>query len=273
MHKPLKTVLIYVVLAAGGVMMVFPFVWMLLTSFKGYYEIIDTTSSFFPREPTLANYKKVFETANFGRWFLNSVFVASLETSSVCFLSALVGFTLAKYHFPGRNIIFIMILSTLMIPTEMLVIPWYLMVSRIGLIDTYWGIWFPSVITGFGVFLMRQFMRGVPDDLIDAARIDGLSEFGIFLRIALPLVKSAVAALGIFTFIGNWGAFLWPLIVIESTEMRTMPLGLAYFSGEAGVQWDMIMTGASIATVPVLIVFIIFQKHIIKGIALAGLKG
>ena len=160
-----------------------------------------------------------------------------------------------------------------MIPTEMLVIPWYLMVSRIGLIDTYWGIWFPSVITGFGVFLMRQFMRGVPDDLIDAARIDGLNEFGIFLRVAFPLVKSAVAALGIFTFIGNWGAFLWPLIIVESIEMRTLPLGLAFFSGEAGVQWDLIMTGASIATVPVLIVFIIFQKHIIKGIALAGLKG
>jgi multiple sugar transport system permease protein len=273
MKKPLKATVIYVVLAVGGVIMAFPFIWMLLTSFKGYYEIIDTTAPFFPREPTLANYKKVFETAQFGRWFLNSLVVASLETTSVCFLSSLVGFTLAKYRFPGQNIIFIMILSTLMIPTEMLVIPWYLMVSRIGLIDTYWGIWFPSVITGFGVFLMRQFMRGVPDDLIDAARIDGLNEFGIFLRVAFPLVKSAVAALGIFTFIGNWGAFLWPLIVVESTEMRTLPLGLAFFSGEAGVQWDMIMTGASIATVPVLIVFIIFQKHIIKGIALAGLKG
>ncbi len=273
MRKPFKTVLIYAALALGGIIMVFPFIWMLLTSFKDYYEIIDMASSFFPREPTLKNYQKVLSTAMFGRWFLNSLFVASLETTSVCFLSALVGFTLAKYRFPGQNLIFFMILSTLMIPTEMLVIPWYLMASKIGLIDTYWGVWFPSVITGFGVFLMRQFMRGVPDDLIDAARIDGLHEFGIFLRVALPLVKSAIAALGIFTFIGNWGAFLWPLIIIDSTKMRTLPLGLAFFSGEAGVQWDMIMTGASIATVPVLIVFIIFQKHIIKGVALAGLKG
>ncbi len=253
--------------------MVFPFVWMLLTSFKDYYEIIDTTSSFFPRKPTLANYKKVFQTAMFGRWFLNSCFVATLETTSVCFLSALTGYTLAKFHFPGRDLIFIIILSTLMIPTEMLVIPWYLMVTKIGLIDSYWGIWFPSVITGFGVFLMRQFMTGVPDDLIDAARIDGMNEFSIFLRVALPLVKSALAALGIFTFIGNWGAFLWPLIVIESAEMRTLPVGLAFFSGEAGTQWDMIMTGASIATVPVLVIFLIFQKHIIQGITLAGLKG
>lgn len=271
--KDLKTVLIYTILLIGGVVMVFPFLWMLVTSFKNYYEIIDTTSSFFPKKPTLANYKRVFETAMFGRWFLNSLFVASLETTSVCFFGALVGYTLAKFHFPGRNVIFIMILSTLMIPTEMLVIPWYLMVSKIGMIDTYWGIWFPSVITGFGVFLMRQFMQSVPDDLFDAARIDGLNEFGIFLRIALPLVKAALAALGIFTFIGNWGAFLWPLIVVESTEMRTLPLGLAFFSGEAGIQWDIIMTGASIATVPVLAIFIIFQKHIIKGIALAGLKG
>ncbi len=271
--KTCKTVLMYGILTVGGLVMVFPFLWMLSTSFKDYYEIIDTTSSFFPKEPTLANYKKVFETAMFGRWFLNSFFVASLETTSVCFLSALTGYTLVKFNFPGRNIIFIVILSTLMIPTEMLVIPWYLMVSKIALIDSYWGIWFPSVITGFGVFLMRQFMTGVPDDLLDAARIDGMHEFGIFLRIALPLVKSAMAALGIFTFIGNWGAFLWPLIVIESSEMRTLPVGLAFFSGEAGTQWDMIMTGASIATIPVLLIFIIFQKHIIKGIALAGLKG
>ncbi|PID55804.1 sugar ABC transporter permease [candidate division KSB3 bacterium] len=271
--KPFKTALLYSMLTVGGVIMVFPFVWMLLTSFKDYYEIIDTTSSFFPRKPTLANYKKVFQTAMFGRWFLNSCFVATLETTSVCFLSALTGYTLAKFHFPGRDLIFIIILSTLMIPTEMLVIPWYLMVTKIGLIDSYWGIWFPSVITGFGVFLMRQFMTGVPDDLIDAARIDGMNEFSIFLRVALPLVKSALAALGIFTFIGNWGAFLWPLIVIESAEMRTLPVGLAFFSGEAGTQWDMIMTGASIATVPVLVIFLIFQKHIIQGITLAGLKG
>ena len=263
----------YGILTVGGLVMVFPFLWMLLTSFKDYYEIIDTTSSFFPREPTLANYIKVFQTAMFGRWFLNSFFVASLETTSVCFLSALTGYTLAKFQFPGRNVIFIVILSTLMIPTEMLVIPWYLMVTKINLIDSYWGIWFPSVITGFGVFLMRQFMTGVPDDLLDAARIDGMNEFGIFLRVALPLVKSALAALGIFTFIGNWGAFLWPLIVIESSELRTLPVGLAFFSGEAGTQWDMIMTGAAIATIPVLVIFIIFQKHIIKGIALAGLKG
>ncbi|MBD3308837.1 ABC transporter permease subunit [candidate division KSB3 bacterium] len=271
--KTAKTLLIYLVLLVVGIMMVFPFIWMLLTSFKGYYEIIDTTSSFFPRDPTLANYSRVFDTAMFGRWFLNSLFVASLETTSVCFLSALTGYTLAKFRFRGRQVIFILILSTFMIPTEMLVIPWYLMASKVGLIDTYWGIWFPSIISGFGVFLMRQFMNTVPNDLIDAARIDGLSEFGIFLRVALPLVKSAIAALAIFTFIGNWGAFLWPLIIVESIEMRTLPLGLAFFSGEAGVQWDMIMTGASIATVPVLVIFILFQKHIIKGVALAGLKG
>jgi multiple sugar transport system permease protein len=271
--KTVKMGLIYAVLAVGGVVMVFPFVWMLLTSFKDYYEIIDTTAPLWPREPTLANYRKVLTTAMFGRWFLNSLVVASLETTSVAFLSALTGYTLAKFRFPGRDVIFIVILSTLMIPTEMLVIPWYLMASKVGLIDTYWGIWFPSIVTGFGVFLMRQFMQSVPNDLIDAGRIDGMGEFGIFLRVALPLVKSAVAALAIFTFIGNWGAFLWPLIIVESTDMRTLPLGLAFFSGEAGTQWDLIMTGASIATVPVLVIFVIFQKHIIKGVALTGMKG
>jgi multiple sugar transport system permease protein len=170
-------------------------------------------------------------------------------------------------------VIFIVILSTLMVPTEMLVIPWYLMSIELHWTDTYWGIMFPGVISAFGVFLMRQFFLTVPNELLDAGRIDGFSEFGLFWKVALPLVKPALAALCIFTFLGNWNAFLWPLIAIRSAEMRTLPVGIAFFSSEAGSKYELIMTAAALATIPVLVVFAIFQRQIIRGIALTGIKG
>jgi multiple sugar transport system permease protein len=160
-----------------------------------------------------------------------------------------------------------------MIPTEMLVIPWFIMSNKLGWMDTYWGIVFPGMMSGFGTFLMRQFFDSVPDDLLDAGRIDGLNEFSIFNLIALPLVKAALAALAIFTFVGNWNAFLWPLIVSNDIDMYTLPVGLSFFSGEFQTEWEMVMTGASVATIPVLIIYLIFQKQIINGIALTGVKG
>jgi multiple sugar transport system permease protein len=169
--------------------------------------------------------------------------------------------------------VYVAILSTMMIPTEMLVIPWYAMAKSMGWLDTYWGIMFPGLITGFGVFLMRQFFTSVPDDLIAAARLDGLNEFQIWWQVALPLVTPALSALAIFVFLGNWTAFLWPLIVTTSKELYTIPIGLAAFSGEVQTQWEMVMTGASVATIPVLVVFLLLQKYIIDGIMLTGLKG
>jgi multiple sugar transport system permease protein len=153
------------------------------------------------------------------------------------------------------------------------VIPWYTMSARLGWITTYWGIMFPGLFSAFGVFLMRQFMTGVPDELLDAARIDGLSEFGLFTRIALPLVRPALAALCIFTFLGNWNAFLWPLIVIQTPAMRTLPVGIALFSGEAGSSWHLIMAASALAVLPVLAVFALLQRQIIEGVVLTGLRG
>lgn len=262
---------IYVLLALGGIIMIFPFVWMIATSFKQPWDVYNL--SIIPPESTLNNYLRLFKESSFPRWFLNSFVVGGLVTFSVLFFDSLVGYTLCKFNFKGRNIIFILILSTMMVPTEMLVIPWYIMSNKWGWIDSYWGVMFPGMMTGFGTFLMRQFFQGVPDELLDAARIDGLNEFQIWWKIAMPLVKPAISALAIFTFLGNWNAFLWPLIVISKTELYTLPVGLAFFSGEFQTEWEMVMTGASVATVPVLIVFLIFQKQIIKGIALSGLKG
>jgi multiple sugar transport system permease protein len=164
-----------------------------------------------------------------------------------------------------------------MVPTEMLIIPWFIMAAHpiVGSswIDTYWGIAFPGMITAAGIFLMRQFMQGVPDELLDAARIDGVSEFGLFWRIAVPLTFPAISALCIFNFLGNWNAFIWPLIITSKREMMTLPVGIQLFSTEAGSNWHQIMTGASLALVPLLIVVVIFQRYIVEGIALTGLKG
>ncbi|GAA4010401.1 carbohydrate ABC transporter permease [Deinococcus rubellus] len=267
--------LVYILLTVGIVVTLFPFAWMLLTSLKSFQELFNL--SFWPESPTLANYTQVLTQTKFLTWFANSLLVAGVTTLSVLFFDSMVGYTLAKFDFPGKNIIFILILSTLMIPTEMLIIPWFVGVTDIHLLNStpgaYFSILFPGLMSAFGVFLMRQFFESLPNDLIEAARIDGMSEFGIFWRIALPLVRPALASLGIFTFLGNWNAFLWPLIVIQKPEFRTLPVGTALFNGEAGTQWGLIMAASSLAVIPVLIVFAIFQKQIIEGIVLTGLKG
>jgi multiple sugar transport system permease protein len=264
-------VLSYVLLTIGALAMVFPFAWMLLSSFKEYREILSF--QIWPERFTLANYVEVITQTSFPRWFFNSVVVAVGTTASVLFFCSLVGYVLATMTFPYKNVIFILILSTLMVPTEMLVIPWFVMSAENGWVNTYWGLMFPGLIPGFGVFLMRQFFQTLPRDLFDAGRIDGVSEFGLFWRLGIPLVGPGMAALGIFAFIGNWNAFLWPLIVGQAASMRTLPVGISNFSGEAATQWNLIMAASSLAIVPVLIVFIIFQKQIIEGVVLTGVKG
>jgi multiple sugar transport system permease protein len=261
---------IYLLLAAGTVLVAFPFFWMVVTALKPPNEIFDLR--ILPAHPTLQNYGEVLTRTQFPRWFGNSLLIAVATTVSVAFFDSLVGYTLAKLRFPGRNVIFVMILATLMIPTEMLVIPWYILSSARGWTNTYWGIMFPGMITAFGIFLMRQFMSGVPDELLDAGRMDGVSEFGLYWRIALPQIKPAMAALCIFNFLGNWNAFLWPLIVIQTPNMRTLPVGIALFSGEAGSAFNLIMASSALAVIPVLLVFIVLQRQIIEGIVLTGLR-
>ena len=270
-RRTISRVVLVAALLFGGILMVFPFIWMISSSFKRPEDLYSL--SIIPPVFTLDSYRTVLQETSYVRWFANSLFIALVTTASVAFFDSLAGYTLAKFRFPGATVIFLLILSTLMVPTEMLVIPWYMMSIEMGWTDSYWGVMFPGVISAFGVFLMRQFFLGVPNDLLDAARLDGFSEFRIFWKIAMPLVRPATAALCIFTFLGNWNAYIWPLIVIRSDEMRTLPVGVAFFSSESGSRFDLIMAAASLAIVPVIIVFLIFQKQIIKGIALAGLKG
>ncbi|HUZ18740.1 MAG TPA: carbohydrate ABC transporter permease [Spirochaetia bacterium] len=263
----------YIVLSLLTIVMVVPFLWMIMSSLKDATQIFQLT--FFPSHPILTNYVTIFTAANseFPTWFLNSAIVAVATTLSVLFFDSLVGYSLAKFTFPGKRFIFLIIVSTLMIPTEMLVIPWYTMSRSLGWINTYWGIMFPGMISAFGVFLMRQFIMTVPNDFIDAARADGMGELRIFIQVVLPLVAPALATLAIFNFIGNWNAFFWPLIIVAQPVKFTLPVGLANYSSEAGSDWQLIMTGATVSTAPLVVVFLLFQRQIVKGIAMTGLKG
>ena len=261
----------WTLLFLGGVVMVMPFVYMLATSFKYNNEVYQL--ALLPKQPTLDNYLQLFRESAFPRWFFNSLVIATLTTLSVLFFDSLVGYTLAKFSFKGRKLVFIAILSTLMIPTEMLVLPWYSMSRSMGWLDSYWALLFPGLMTGFGTFLMKQFFESVPDELLAAARIDGFDEFQIWWRVAMPLVTPALSALAIFVFLGNWTAFLWPLISTTRRELYTLPVGLASFSSEFQTEWEMIMTGASVATIPTLLVFLLLQRYIIGGVMLTGLKG
>lgn len=268
-QKAMKAIT-YVLLLLGGVLMVFPFIWMVLTSFKTGGDIYSF--SFIPKPFAWDNYVKVLDRTDFPLWFFNSLAIGLVTTASVLLFDALTGYVLCKMEFPGKKFIFVMILSTMMIPTEMLIIPWYNMTSKLGWMNSYWSIMFPGMITAFGIFMMRQFFGGVPTDLLEAARIDGITELGLFFKVAIPLVLPAISALAIFTFLGNWNAYLWPVIVISKYELYTLPVGLSTFSSDAGSEWGLIMTGATMATIPVLVVFLFFQKQIIEGINLTGMK-
>ncbi|MGX1789580.1 carbohydrate ABC transporter permease [Bosea sp. NPDC055332] len=264
-------VIAWLLLLAGGLLMLMPLLFMFSTSLKDSADIYDLR--LIPAAPTLDNYKTVLSDGRFLRWFWNSLAIATIVTLSNVFFDSLVGYTLAKFQFRGRYLVFLAILSTLMIPTEMLVIPWYVMAKNFGWLDSYWGIMFPGMMTAFGTFLMKQFFETVPNDFLEAARVDGLNEFAIFWRIALPLVTPALSALAIFTFLSNWTAFIWPLIVTTSKELYTLPVGLASFAVESQIQWELIMTGAALATIPTLAVFLLLQRYIVRGVVLAGLKG
>jgi multiple sugar transport system permease protein len=261
----------WTLLLIGGLIMITPLFYMFSTSLKSSAQVYDLR--LIPAAPTLDNYVAALADGRFMRWMLNSAIIAFTVTLSNIFFDSLVGYTLAKFQFRGRYFIFLAILSTLMIPTEMLVIPWYLMSSKLGWLDSYWGIMFPGMMTAFGTFLMKQFFEGVPDDFLEAARVDGLNEFTIWWKVAMPLVTPAISALAIFTFLGNWTAFFWPLIVTTSNELYTIPVGISSFSDAQDTRWEMIMTGAALATIPTLLVFLFLQRFIVRGVMLAGLKG
>ncbi len=263
----------YLVLSGGAFLMVFPFVWMTIASLMTAGEIQMRPPVWLPASPQFSNYSELARSIPIGRLYFNSLFTSGIIVLGVLLSSSLAGFAFAKYRFPGRELLFYLILATMMIPFFVTLIPVFFIVRQLGWIDTYQGLVVPGLTSAYGIFLMRQFMVTVPDELIDAARIDGASEPMIYWRIVIPLVKPALATLGTFTFIGAWNNFLWPLLVLNSRELFTLPLGINSLRSLYADNTNLLMAGTAVAVVPMLLLFVFLQRYFIKGIALTGLKG
>jgi multiple sugar transport system permease protein len=270
---PRPKIWLYVVLGAGFIAMIFPFIWMILGSFKTNAEIRANPLGLLPEAATLDNYTQLFGRLDFATYFTNSVVVAVSVTVGNIIFSSMVGYALAKLEFRGKKILFALVLGTLMVPGVVTFVPLFVLTSNLGLVNSYPGLILPFLITPLGVFLMRQFISGLPDDIIEAARIDGASEWRIFARVIMPLCGPAVATLTILTFLGSWNNFLWPLVVATSEEKYTLPVALALYSvGQNAAQYGLMMAGAVVVVIPVLLVFIVLQRYFVQGIALTGIK-
>lgn len=271
-RKALSEGIKYFLLTIGGAVMTIPYLWMLSTSFKQAGTWYNMT--LLPEVFSLEHYIRLLSSTQLPLWYVNTFIVAIITTASVAITSSLAGFAFAKYSFKGKELIFMLIISCMIIPNEMLIIPWYTSIAKLKLIDSLAGIISPGLCSIFGIFVMRQFISGIPNELLDAARVDGMSEPGIFWKIILPMAKPATAVVSIFTFLGAWNDFLWPLIVTNSEKMLTIQVGLSRMNAtETGADWGGTLAGAALASIPMLIVFLIFQKQIIKGISITGLKG
>lgn len=264
---------LYLLLTAALLLVITPFVWMVLGSVKTSGELRQVPPTWLPESPTLDNFKALFTRLNFGRYFFNSTVVAVVVTVANLLFCSMVGYALAMLNFRGKKTIFALIMGTLMIPGVVTFVPLFVLVANMGLVNTLPGLFLPFLVGPFGVFLMRQFIMGLPKDLIEAARIDGAGEIKIFLRVVLPLLTPALATLGILTFLGSWNNFLWPLVVAQGEESYTLPVALALVStGQNQTDYGLLLAGATVVVMPVLLVFLFFQRHFIQGIASTGLK-
>lgn len=252
-----------------------PFAWMISTSLKPRPEIFYFR--LLPLQPTISHYIDVLTRWQFGTWFFNSIVVTGVITASTLLFCSLCGYALAKFQFRGRSFFFTLILATIMVPSEMLLIPWFVGAFNLKVVNSMTGVVFPGLIGAFGVFVMRQAFMNIPNELLDAARVDGMSELSIFFKIAIPLTSSALAALGVLTALGAWNDYFWPLIVLQSTDRLTLQLGMMHAAAtdagrETSVAWDIVMTSTTIAALPMLILVVFLQKYFVKGIAMSGMK-
>jgi len=266
-------IVVHAILLIGAFTMLLPFMWMVSTSFKPSSEIYVFPPRWIPKNPTLKNYVDLFSSINFGRPFLNTVIVASSITFLSVLLSSMAGYAFAKFRFKGRDKLFFLILTTLMVPGQMTMIPVFLLLRYLGLLNTYTGLILPGAVSVFNIFFMRQFIMTIPNDLIEAARIDGARESYIFFKIILPLSKPALTTISIFTFTGSWNSFLWPLIIAQDERMYTLPVAVSVLAGQYGENIAIQMAGSCIVITPILVFFLFAQRYFIKGIALTGLKG
>ncbi len=273
-HTPSPFLVVaYVILSLWALWALLPLYWMFSTSLKEAHVAIKVPPEWFPARPTLVNYQVLFARAPVFRWVLNSSVVAVAHTITMLLFCSMAGYAFAKKDFPGKNAMFWALLSTMMIPGMVLLVPLFLLVSRMGLMNNFGGLILPGMVGAFGVFLMKQFIQTLPGELLDAAKIDGASELGVYSRVVLPLSKPALAVLGIFSFIGAWNDFLWPLLITQSKMMRTLAVGLATLQQESTTDYGLLMAGSAVAAIPMIIVFFACQKHFLKGLTIGALKG
>ncbi|AET59215.1 binding-protein-dependent transport systems inner membrane component [Paenibacillus terrae HPL-003] len=266
-------IILYLILIGYAAVTLVPFFWALSSSFKPLEEIVSGKISFIPKVFTLDNYKMIFiQQPLFGRWLLNSLLIGVAITVLNLLFNSMAGYALARLNFPGKNLLFIIILGVLMIPAQVTMIPNFLILKGFGWLDTYQGMIIPSMISATYIFMMRQFFVSFPKELEEAAEIDGLGRFGAFFRIVLPLARPALAAQIIFVFMGSWNDFMKPLIVMSSPEMFTLPLGLNTFKGQYISYWNYIMAASMISTLPILVIYAFFNRYFIKGITFTGGK-
>lgn len=266
--------LAYLILTIGLPLTLLPFMMMILTSFKTNTEALRVPPTFWPQQFTVENYLKILNNPKLPllRFYANSAFVALFNVTTTLFTSALVGYLLAKFEFPLKRILFGWYLLSMMIPYQITMIPSYLILAKLGLINSLWGLIVFSAVDAFGIFMMRQFCETLPGELMDAGRIDGASEWQIFFRIVLPQLKPALATLGILTFMSNWNAYLWPMIVLQKIEVRTLPVILTWFNSTYTGQPALIMAATVLIVTPILLVFVNFQRWIVQGFTFSGFK-
>lgn len=266
--------LIVLLLSLFAVVMIYPFLWLVFGAFKTNVDIVTQPIQLLPREWTTEGISMVWNTSGLPRAYANSLFISGLVVASTLLTSSLGGYTFARLRFPGRDLIFYFILATTMVPFVTLLIPLYLVMLDLGLLNTYAGIWLPAAVSSFGIFLCRQFILGIPTELYDAAKVDGASDFRIYWQIILPLIRPVLSALAIFSFLGAFNMYLWPLVALNDEKLYTLPLILVQISTSMGVSnYQAIMAGSLLASIPTIVIFLIFQKNFVKGIALSGIKG
>lgn len=264
---------VHLVLIIGAVIMVIPFVWMLITSLKTFNESMLVPPTLFPQDFQWQNYWKVFTGMNYLGYFTNTVIMTVGRTFGQLLLCSIAAYAFARLRFPFKNTLFIMILAVLMVPSQIVLIPTFVIMRNFNWLDTFYALIVPGVFSAFGVFLLRQFFMTLPKEIDEAAKIDGCSYFGIYWRMILPLSMPGLVALAIFTSLNSWNDFLYPLIMTDTDQMRVLSVGIATFQGEYVTDYPLLMAGAVLSALPMIIVFLFFQKYFIQGIALTGSKG
>lgn len=271
--NPASKIAVYILLTIGSFTMLIPFLWMISTALKSPAEAVAMPPVWIPQIFRIENFARAFEVAPFGRYFLNSVLITSISTLGELLTTILAAFAFAKMKFYGKNLLFTILIATMMVPGELLIIPNYLTISKLNLINTYSAMILPYLASVFSVFMLKQNFESVPNELYYAAKVDGTSDFKFLWMIMVPLSKSAIVAVAILKIIGSWNSFMWPLIVTNERLLRPLPVGLQAFTTEAGTQYEVLMAASTIVIAPMIIIYLFLQRYIIMGVAKSGLKG